>query len=614
MIRATLTHASLATLPPYTALSYCWGNGAKEKKIQLNGREFRITNELHTALLHLLESKVWFDHEGSKGKETRVLWIDAICINQEDNAEKTHQVNLMPYIYSCAAEVLVWLGSSTPETDVGMNGIATFGNVLLQAGLERIKFADLEHWQNWDDFDDHDDEELIMVKGRLKSHFERVMTSLRQGDDNELSWCRGDISRRPWFERVWVLQECFHGQEVILMCGQERVDFARFWAVAYFFQLFNGWWSFHHNVSGDEEVKERVRARLDEISTVLPTRNIGLRRIKSYRPDDERLNLKSLLCRSNVLRLDVGRLQSTKPIDRVYAILGMANDPPATSIPPDYSVSWEVAYMRTAQALLKAGHLDILGLCRKRESEDSIPLPSWVPDWRAENCQPWTLYHEDSLFNACGSSFAEVSFPEHPHHPVLSLTGVILGTISSIGSTWSIGINGDILDHLPAINNLISSIADFAAQSTRYTKEQKLEATWRVPICDLEQHGATSLPHRATLQARLGFWALYTLARNNPHWYDAHPEARIPNISYIGRLRRMFDARPFLSDTGYVGVCPMEAQPGDVVVVFRGGRVPYVLRGQGEMWKLVGEGFAYGAMDGEVMSEKSGEVQSFLLL
>ena len=376
-----------------------------------------------------------------------------------------------------------------------------------------------------------------------------------------LAWCRGPLGARPWFSRVWVLQECALGRSVVFACGRERVDFARFWAVAFFLSLFAAW-SGLHNASGDSAVDARSRARLEAVSSFLPTSTIGLRRIHASRPDDARLNLKSLLCRTNVLRSDRHRGQATKPVDRVYALLGIANDAAAARVVPDYVAPCADAYTQTAQVLLQAGHLDVLGLCRKRRIEGAAALPSWVPDWHAENCQPWMLYREDALFDACGASPAQLSFEEAAGRPVLAVCGVALGGVADAGQVWSIGLEGDITDHLPELCKLFTDVADFAARSERYSREQKLELVWRVPVCDLMQDGATNWPRRAAAEARLGHWALYTLASGNPDWYHAHPEARVPNISYIGRLRRMLDSRPCLLQTGYVGICPMEAQAG----------------------------------------------------
>ena len=90
---------------PYAALSYTWGNSQPSKTITVDGKMMRITANLSSALRHLRRS----DHVVS-------MWIDAICINQDDLQEKSRQVRLMGEIYSAAYNVCVWLGSDDNPT------------------------------------------------------------------------------------------------------------------------------------------------------------------------------------------------------------------------------------------------------------------------------------------------------------------------------------------------------------------------------------------------------------------------------------------------------------------------------------------------------------------
>lgn len=620
-VQATLTHASLhdPPPPPYTALSYFWGVKAT-KCITVNGYPVSASDELHAAL-HQLRHEPTTDARGAHevdaeklrhvgyAKFPRSLWVDALCINQDDAVEKGQQVKLMHDIYTNAADVLVWLGPGTTETDSSMRAIASFGDVLLKAGIGRIQAADLDCLRSWGDNDGDDDlDNLLTVKRAIKGHFERILDGLRNNDDAGLAWCRGPLIA-PWFSRVWVLQECALGQHVVFACGRERVEFDHLWAVAFFSKLFSTWSGLHE---AWPSLCDASIARVVNISNVLPTSTLGLRRLHLKRPNDAQLSLKCLLCRANVLRFDGHRAQATKPVDRVYALLALANDTTAVHVVPDYVSSCATAYTRTAQMLLQAGHLDVLGLCRKRRIPDAAELPSWAPDWYAENCQPWMLYREDAFFRASGDLPAQLSFTELADRPVLSISGVALGAVARVGQVWSIGLRASITDHLQELSTMFKDLAEYAGESKRYSHEQKMDLIWRAPICDLIGDGEVKWLRRATINSRLGFWATYTLAEGRSGWYAAHPEAHLPHVAYIGRLIRMHDARPFLLDTDYVGMCPMEAEANDVLVVFLGRHVPYVLRPNGDAWTLVGEAFAFGAMDGEAMVD--GRVETFRIV
>ena len=100
---------SLIDIKPYTALSYCWGDIASDKILLLyfehttHGRRVPITDNLHSALLALWKRK-------GDGEPFIRLWIDAICINQDDLYERSQQVQMMRQIYSGAEEVVAWVG------------------------------------------------------------------------------------------------------------------------------------------------------------------------------------------------------------------------------------------------------------------------------------------------------------------------------------------------------------------------------------------------------------------------------------------------------------------------------------------------------------------------
>jgi hypothetical protein len=103
IIKCTLKHARLSEKPKYEALSYVWGpkDTQNERSFVIDDARFSVRENLWIALQHLrLES------------ESRVLWIDAICINQEETQERNHQVSQMGNIFKLAFRVVVWLGAA----------------------------------------------------------------------------------------------------------------------------------------------------------------------------------------------------------------------------------------------------------------------------------------------------------------------------------------------------------------------------------------------------------------------------------------------------------------------------------------------------------------------
>jgi hypothetical protein len=147
-----------------------------------------ITESLETALLNLQ----------SRGQDGFFLWADGICINQQDVREKTLQVQLMREIYSAAIEVLIWLGSSTDETDNAIRGIGHLGD-----RLRRTRFLDLVLEKRWElvpwivQPDDGSD------AAGIRREFIHIMIeyrqAMRQGGIDPFTWLSPQLASRPWF-------------------------------------------------------------------------------------------------------------------------------------------------------------------------------------------------------------------------------------------------------------------------------------------------------------------------------------------------------------------------------------------------------------------------------
>lgn len=206
-IECSLGHTVLDQLSskfvPYLALSYCWGDTHDTVNIDLGFptadeshiiQKFRITRNLHAALLALRSST-----------ESRILWIDAICISQDDPKEKTHQVGLLSLIFSYARDVVVWLGEEDRDSNIIMRAQYLARAVLLDqvdstSKAIPIDLANEELVRTWWKLfiaSATEDEDLrIDIPSR---HEDAVCKALYDSIDQFL--------QRPWFRRIWVFQE-----------------------------------------------------------------------------------------------------------------------------------------------------------------------------------------------------------------------------------------------------------------------------------------------------------------------------------------------------------------------------------------------------------------------
>lgn len=154
---------------PYVALSYTWGqpNFSENLLLDENGI-LSITPNLAAALRRFRYSSA-----------LRWIWVDAICINQLDDAEKTIQIPLMGDIYRGASRVMVWLGDRAQDIDLLYQTKRLVGR--MTDPREDDDFADM------------------------------LVTSLSQ------------LSRLPWFSRRWIIQELVFNPSAVLCCGQTEL-------------------------------------------------------------------------------------------------------------------------------------------------------------------------------------------------------------------------------------------------------------------------------------------------------------------------------------------------------------------------------------------------------
>jgi hypothetical protein len=169
------------TKHPYEALSYCWGSTNTDMTAIVNGRALRITANLYGAL-HYLKTR------GSG----RTLWIDAICIDQNNLSERAHQVGLMGEIFSYADRVIFWVGNPDADSDLAMQ-------FLEETELQASRGA--KRKLTWDQLD--------AQTFSIKRSYDKLLM-------------------RPWFYRVWVVQEVAKAKSAVFACGIHSVQVETF--------------------------------------------------------------------------------------------------------------------------------------------------------------------------------------------------------------------------------------------------------------------------------------------------------------------------------------------------------------------------------------------------
>jgi hypothetical protein len=387
-----------STLLSYEALSYVWGSTEGQKEIWLNGFKKKVNKNLYEALRRL-----------RKKHAKRTIWVDALCINQDDCHEKGHQVGLMSHIYARAAKVLVWLGTDDYEE-------AERAFELLRV-VVHTHDKDKKKGKIWG---------LSIPQLSTKSNKKKIDAPPPLGSNLWIPVLA--LFTNIWFLRMWVLQEIVLAKTATFIWGPFWLD----WKIIE---------SAISIIKSDSALYAKLESReLQNAVFMSHLRKVRLNAMKSTHPF---LHL-----------LDLARsFDVTEAEDKVYGLLGFPISLPSSSssssseifIEPDYSSSIASIYTSVALKLIfQSGNLDVLSFAahtadeedEKERNEKERPqkgryekqageqkdIPSWVPNWNAKTI----------VFPIAGLEI-ENRYSTGTHRPLYILPTSATGTLSVKG-------------------------------------------------------------------------------------------------------------------------------------------------------------------------------------
>lgn len=698
-----LVIVSLDDNPKYTALSYVWGKAVELKPVTVNEQEFLITQNLDIAFRHLQYADF-----------APALWVDSVCINQADNAEKTDQVRRMGSIFGSASRVINWLGGTTQTSDYLAEVVHVFANEY----CKRFKVSNTERDDMFELGDFDSDVELVeFLTMVFRSNQDLAHMSVTDILRDLITF----VSRTKWWYRVWMVQEFALARKTHFQVGLRKMEVGGLATLICLTTMLS-------TFAVDLRPNPRPGMNFDQWVSFI---NAGLRgqawilQMMAYREryqsskKKNKMKLADILIRSYVYLCPSGSgemcLTATDKRDFVYGLLSLVEESrESLGFDTDYRRTWEEVYGELALCLIKAGYTDILSLNQKQIPFKDPKLPSWAPNWHKLIISPNIAYKcgtsyskkqfqmGNSLFSASLSRPLCVSsaFLLDGGHNVRSITfsGILVDEVLDVGSVYLRSWTRSLADL--NIIELCRELQSFIKKSRRlqfkaYSSSIAREAVWRILIKDLELPDTDNVINldsddeigRATQLSRRRFskhlplfraievinsskkaieettgrciiFRAFGRARSllfklvvvlhilwyliNATGYNFTKLVRSWLISIVhflsmkecsplgttflglglGQILQWNDMAywasiysgppvvPFITQRGYVGLapgCPGDhTRPGDLLCIFYGVNVPYVLRPRayGERgYILVGEAFAYGAMDGELIRE-----------
>ncbi|KAI0490017.1 HET-domain-containing protein [Xylaria cf. heliscus] len=580
----------------YETLSYCWGlPTTRQVKISVNDFDFLVTTNLHAALLRLRQ----LDYNRPK-----TLWIDSICIDQSDDIEKREQVALMGDIYSLSQRVFIWIGEHDALTEYAFRGL-TFLAARAKTGkrFHNYNWKYVRQSKNWD-----------RITSRNPVNLDAVVSGV----------AFSALFSRPWFRRVWVIQEVALSPQAVVVCGKFQIDW--------------------HTIAKAYSISETNFDVNNHLGTML--------RFQAW-PEDLANDIFSLVIMAS-------HQEATKPRDRIYGLLGIDHihhNQPIIKI--DYtkeSDDMQIFIEFTRAYLERTRNLQVLAICRGCKNRDTSQevYPSWAIDptyeakkeplasdqisWRFTN---WEAYPRG--FRAGGSIQCNLTFSGNS----LGVQGFQFDAVAACSPVNSPGP--------PQYKEAVASAggplwASAAAFYSIYLKNGL--SSWQSALsfcqfylaskkmCEDAGLGGTYLPtSQATLDA---FWQVIrgpSLPVDHPNaeasarkqfkdfdemlWRKAGSSIGVKSsvsiicavlgnsiymelLSIIGITRHR---RFFITKNGYMGLGPRDTKIGDSIILLQGHQAPILARAAaGTHWKVVGDSYVHGIMDGSVFKPEKCEL------
>ncbi|XXG96750.1 hypothetical protein Hte_003041 [Hypoxylon texense] len=548
-----------ATPPPsYEALSYTWSGQSPDRVVYANGRQFLVTRNAEAAMRRL--------RSRGQGPGARLcLWIDAICINQQDAEEKGTQVEMMVEIYANARRVNIWLGEGNEASNFALKWLRRLGSpVLPMWSLWRMFFAALPRVEK-----DIRLRSLFLLALLLYwlLHFLwcavilvglGLMTVLRllpmlKDFKRKLRVGLIDLMSREYWERAWTTQEAALSRSCFVFCGSSAPLRIEAFAPAQVMLA--------HFCSFDiEYVYSIYRLHLTPYTLEVEE------------------GLESLCTK-----------KATLAVDKIYAVRAVFAGT-LGSLPVDYSRPAGDVYTDAARLILER-HRSVKFFRFACQNGRPDGFPTWVPAWNTPTTTPEKL---------CKSAPSMLSrYPvvsQDVDKRVLKLKGLRVDIATAdISSQFPIS---PPQDSLAATGDAFAVFQAWVEASPDWDRmKQKLDqsASLLARIYNLKPDKVRSWLPSICLEYDYG---IKPQSNSRTSLTDAH-YARIFTAEFLKLVSGRF---LFASEGGKVVMSTLAVREGDEIVMLTGEQLPYVIRrcpGQPGKYTLVSPCWISGAVNGE---------------
>ena len=543
----------------YRAISYHWGKLPQTSKVWVeeDGVRYILVRRPALSILRLLHQR---RYEG-------FFWIDTLCINQKNADEKAQQIRLMKDIFGGAQEVLAWPGEASADSARALAFVEELRHVIEESQNTKKPIP-------W------------MALGRT-GHWDHREVSLSPWSALRV------FLRRPWFTRLWIVEEIVLAKKVTLLCGDAAVDWKHLARVVILLQ--------------EQGHLDLITEQADRKFKV--PRGYDATRVICALKDSRDSNLPLKLLDNVAYCKD---FEITDFRDRIFALLGISSDVEDEDLQPDYKSPNSFVYTRVARCLLLRDQTTkILHHAGSGWRKAYLGLPSWVPDlmtrtrpvlgdsYALDNYQAYG----DSTFAVQPESYLTIQVFGRFIDRVQNLCPIrtdIADLASDRGETKD-EIRWQFSRGIPEIWETVKRLEPYR------TDESLIHVFGRTLISNLKLPGSTSRPENNALFN--AYLRSVSISLDPKFPADQGALTGVEEVlaqRYSDTMMKFSDYRIFTTQGQYLGLGPFNINNSEEICIIRGAVTPFILRKNDSMsetgkpiYELVGECYIHGLMHGE---------------
>ena len=561
-ITCDLEQSEFDDCPIYDALSYAWGEqDSNRPTLHCNGRFISISPHLNSALERFYRS--WENDDTSDRLSCPRIWVDAVCINQNDHVERGHQVAKMARIYARARRVIVWLGEHENASEIAIQFLQEYA----------IAFPD----------DRGASEVRYSVKDRLQ-----LLKS-----QNKQTWSALiDLFDRPYFKRRWILQELASGKSVDVFCGGDSVPWSALASLI--------------TVSVETDIYDKLE-EADRTSFLWSYSVVCIRGAVAFGSSH-----------SSMLQIfDLAQRQRcTEKVDSLLSLIGiLPQEYQASSVAAgvyDYDQPYWAVFLRFVKSALQSSlyPLALAGACKTRHP----CLPLWCPDFTSK------LFYMNGTEPHFLAGSGKPVLGGYPTDQFLRCRGFQVGIVLDKvdGKDLPVHLGHYTQTESRKILSWERACRDLAQRASPCSEPELDDILSRV----LTRDDYDLVPKAEQRE----FWGeIYSLWKQ-VHWKKVETGGSRPfsmsavetgdlipfSMSAVARYNQAVlfgrqDTTFFATAQGRLGFSNNKIQPKDVVYVLYGGNAPFVLRPNpnDNTMQLIGDAYLDGVMYGEALTAEN---------